>query len=193
MAAFLKALGLDGDLGAFTLDLGAGKATATGGHEVVSFTDGELTAKSGRYPFCAPPAELKDDNSLRSGMALTDFNERFNRLRLVVRNAPAKSYSVAWGGETKTFTADQLAAGINLPAEFAKTPFDDAFKAVDAAVAKKQSYETKQIKSLFHGEEGAVDMDATVALTEKARAPLAAAIRTAFVPVTHTLKLTAQP
>jgi hypothetical protein len=34
-------------------------------------------------------------------------------------------------------------------------------------------------------------MEATVALTEKARAPLAEAVRTAVVPVTHTLKIVA--
>jgi hypothetical protein len=190
-AAYLKALGVTGDLGTFTVDVGASQATASRGHEVVSFTNGELTAKSSRYPFCAPAGELRDDNALRSGMALVDFQERFNRLRLVAKNATAKSYTVTWGGETKTFTAEQLAAGINLPAEFAKTPFDDAFKRVDDAVGRKQNYETKQIKSLFHGEEGKVDMEATVALTEKARAPLAEAVRTAVVPVTHTLKIVA--
>jgi hypothetical protein len=189
--AFLQALGLDGDLGTFTVDLGAGKASATGGHEVVAFTNGELTLKSGRYPFCAPAGELSDDNSIRSGMALTDFNSRFNRLRLGVKNAPAKEYKVTWGTETKTFTGKELADGILLPARFTKTPFDDAFKRLDEAVANKQNYETKQIKSLFHGEEGRVDMEATVALTEKARAPLAAAIREALVPVTHTVKIEA--
>ena len=190
-SAYLKALGVTGDLGTFTVDLGAGQATASRGHGVVSFANGELTAKSSRYPFCAPAGELRDDNALRSGMALVDFQERFNRLRLVAKNATAKSYTVTWGGETKTFTGEQLAAGINLPAEFAKTPFDDAFKRVDDAVGRKQNYETKQIKSLFHGEEGKVDMEATVALTEKARAPLAEAVRSAVVPVTHTLKIVA--
>ncbi len=190
-AAFLHALGVDGDLGTFTVDLAAGKTAATGGHEVVSFANGELAVKSGRYPFCAPGGELGDDNSLRSGMALTDFQARFNRLRLVVKNATGPSYRVTWGNETKTFTGAQLVAGLNLPAEFAKTPFDEAFKRLDEAVGRKQSYETKQIKTLFHGEEGKVDMEATVALTEKARAPLAAAIRAALVPVTHTLKIEA--
>jgi len=190
-SAFLKALGVSGDLGTFTVDLGAGQASATGGHEVVSFKSGALTAKSSRYPFCAPAGQLNDDNALRSGMALVDFQSQFNRLHLVVKNGTAKNYTVTWGGEVKTFTGAQLAAGINLPAEFAQTPFDSAFKRVDEAVSRKQNYETKQIKSLFHGEEGRVDLEATVALTEKARAPLAAAIRDAMKPVTHTLKIEA--
>ena len=31
---------------------------------------------------------------------------------------------VTWGEQTKEFTKEQLAAGINLAAEFDKTPFD---------------------------------------------------------------------
>ena len=189
--AFLHALGVDGDLGTFTVDLGSGKASATGGHQVLAFNQGELTVRSGRYPFCAPAGELGDDNAIRSGMALTEFQTRFNRLQLVAKNAAAKSYRVTWGTETKTFSGQQLTAGINLPAAFAKTPFDTAFKRLDEAVAQKQNYETRQIKSLFHGEEGKTDMKATVALTEKVRAPLAAAIVGSRVPVTHSIRIEA--
>ena len=84
-----------------------------------------------------------------------------------------------------------MAAGINLAAEFSKTPFDEAFKRLDEAVGQKQNYETRQIKTLFHGEEGRIDMKATVALTEKTRAPLAAAVQKALVPVTHSVKIEA--
>jgi hypothetical protein len=59
-------------------------------------------------------------------------------------------------------------------------------------VAAKQNYETRQVKDLFHGPEGHADLAATVALTEKTRAPLAEAVRKAFVPVTHTIKIEAQ-
>jgi len=192
-AAFLKALGLDGDLGTFSVGWSSGRAAATPGHEVAASGPGEWTFTSSRYPFCAPAGELKDDNAIRSGMALVDFNQRFNRLRLVVAGAPAGRYQVTWGSETRSFTAEQLAAGMNLPAEFATTPFDQAFQRVDEAVARKQAYETKQIKSLFHGEEGQTDMEATVALTERVRAPLAAAIPARREPVTHTLKIIPQP
>ena len=68
-------------------------------------------------------------------------------------------------------------------------PFTDAFARVDTAVAAKQAYETKQIKQIFHGEEGKRDMAAAAERTEKEREPLAAAIKTAFVPVTHTLRI----
>jgi lysophospholipase L1-like esterase len=192
-AAFLDALGVDGDLGTLTVDLSSGMASATGGHEIVGATAGEVRVKSLRYPYCAPPGELKDDNAIRSGMELTAFQERFNRLRLVARGGTARAYRVTWGGDSKVFIQSRLAEGIHLPTEFARTPFDEAFRAVDEAVAKKQSYETRQIKTLFHGEEGAADMEATVALTEKTRAPLAAAVRRALQPVTHTVRFEAVP
>jgi hypothetical protein len=63
---------------------------------------------------------------------------------------------------------------------------------VSAAVFAKQDYETRQVKMLFHGPEGRADMDATAALTEKVRQPLADAIARAFVPVTHTIRLQAK-
>jgi len=78
---------------------------------------------------------------------------------------------------------------VNLADDFATNPFSEAFVKVDNAVGAKQAYETRQIKDLFHGAEGRVDIDKTVALTEEVRAPLAKAIKEAFVPVTHTIKI----
>jgi hypothetical protein len=46
----------------------------------------------------------------------------------------------------------------------------------------------RQIKQLLHGLEGLADADATDALTEEVRQPLAASIAKAFVPVTHTIR-----
>ena len=71
-------------------------------------------------------------------------------------------------------------------------PFCEAFAKVDAAVAAKQAYETKQIKQSFRSPEAKADMEAVAARTEKEREPLAAAIKAAFVPVTHTIKIEAQ-
>jgi hypothetical protein len=42
---------------------------------------------------------------------------------------------------------------------------------------------------LFHGDAGKADREGTVAKTEAERTPLAAAFPTAFVPVTHTLRI----
>jgi hypothetical protein len=52
--AFLKAMQLDGDLGTITVDLDAGKATATGGHTVDGFAEPELSAP-GRYMWAHVP------------------------------------------------------------------------------------------------------------------------------------------
>ncbi len=189
--AFLKAMGLDGDLGTFTIDLQANHATATAGHKVDAFRDGVLTLTSHRYPFCAAGDPTKDD-SLRSGMSLVPFNQDLNRLTLVVKGGSAANYKVTWGPSSKTYAADELAKGVNLAADFAANPFSEAFDKVDEAVAAKQNYETRQVKTLFHGEEGHFDMPATVALTEKVRKHFADAIPQAFVPVTHTIHIEAQ-
>jgi len=214
--AFLRGLGLDGDIGTYTVDLKSGKATASKGHEVVSSKNGEVEIKSSRYPFCAT-GDVKSDNSIRSAMSLIPFNQELNRLTLKVKNPSAKSYKVTWGTETKTYSAEQLEKGVNLAADFEVNPFSDAFKKVDSAVQAKQNYETKQIKQIFHDlvngkfksadeikdpemktlfalrkDDGKFDRDQIAAETEKTRAPLVAAVKTAFVPVTHTIKIEAQ-
>ena len=214
--SYLKAMGLNGNLGTFTVDLASGKAAATTGHRVVSGKPGEVTLTSNRYPFCADGDE-KSDGSIRSAMTLIPFNQQLNRLTLVAKNGKAKNYKVTWGAETRTYTADQLARGVNLAADFAVNPFSDAFKKVDDAVLAKQSYETKQVKQIFNDllkgrfksaddikdpeikelfamrdDAGKLDREAIIKATEAKRAPLAAAIKTAFVPVTHTIKIAAE-
>jgi lysophospholipase L1-like esterase len=214
--AFLRGMGLDGELGVFNLDLKSGKATASRGHEVISSKDGIVEIKSSRYPFCAT-GDVKSDGSIRSAMTLIPFNRELNRFLLRVNNTSAKSYKVTWGNESRTYTAEQLQRGVNLADDFAENPFSDAFKKVDAAVAAKQAYETRQIKKIFHdlvsgrvkpgdiekdpelkrlaelrGPDGKLDRDKVAAETEKTRAPLAAAIKEAMVPVTHTIKVEPQ-
>ena len=204
--AFLKSFGLDCNIATLTVDLKRHTLKATAGHELVSAANGEFTIRSERYPFCAcsvgfaakainptyPDCNLaagKETDSLRAALALTKFDDELNRFLLVVKNARAANYTVTWGAETKTFTSSQLRKGINLAAEFPANPFTEAFARVDAAVAAKQAYETKQIKQIFHGEEGKRDMAAAAERTEKEREPLATAIKSAFVPVTHTLRI----
>jgi len=150
-------------------------------------------------------------------MTLIPFNKELNRMLLRVSNASAKNYKVTWGNDSKSYSAEQLQRGVNLADDFAENPFTDAFKKVDSAVAAKQVYETRQIKKIFHdfvggrvkpediekdaelkrlaelrGPDGKPDRDKVAAETEKTRAPLAAAIKDAFVPVTHTIKIEAQ-
>ena len=145
--------------------------------------------RSTTYPFCAPAAEPGDDGSIRSGMQWVDFNGRFNRLHLIVKGTSGRNGKITWGSGTRTYTPAELERGINLAAEFIQNPFSQAFQAVDEAVAKKQAYETRQIKSEFHGAAGKADMEGTVRRTEAERAPLVAAIRDAFQPVDHRLTI----
>jgi len=84
-----------------------------------------------------------------------------------------------------------LARGVNLAEEFPTNPFSEAFAKVDAAVAAKQAYETKQIKQIFRSPEAKTDMDDLVALTETERRLLVEAIKSAFMPVTHTITIAA--
>jgi hypothetical protein len=204
--AFLKALGLNGDLGTFTVDLKTRKMTASKGHDATSPAEGEYRITSSRFPFCPciPGGQGKSsypvcatdnpekDNSIRSGMTLVPFNPDLNRLILIAKNGEAKRYTITWGSESKSFTSEQLAQGVNLADEFPINPFGETFAKVDAAVAAKQAYETKQIKTSFRSKEAKADLEAVVAQTEKERAPLVAAIKAAFVPVTHTIKITAE-
>jgi lysophospholipase L1-like esterase len=189
--AFLKAMGLNGDLGTFTVDLSANKASATGAHKIDGFADNTVSITSRQYPFCAVgPADK--DNSLRSGMTLVPFNSELNRLKLVVKGGKAANYSIAWGNETRTYSAAQLARGVNLAEDFAVNPFSEAFALVDSAVANKQKYETRQIKELFHGAESKADPDGIAAVTEKTRRPMVKKIASEFVPVKHTIRIQPQ-
>jgi hypothetical protein len=185
---FLRALGLDGDIGTFTVDLAGGKAVVTEGHKLESFAGGELAITSTRYPFCDGGA-TNDTTTIRAGMSLVPFNQQLNRLMLVVKNIGAPRCQVIWGGVTNTYTADQLSAGVNLADDFAVNPFSGAFQKVDQAVAAKQEYETRQIKTSFHSAEARTNMEAVVTRTEAERAPLVAAMSAAFVPVRHVLRL----
>ena len=190
-AAYLKGMGLDGDLGTFTVDLKKPKARATAGHTVDRAGAGEFTFTSHRYPFCAT-GELNRDDSLRSAMTLIPFNQELNRLRLVAKGATAPTYKVTWGTSSKVYAAGQLAKGVNLAEDFVVNPFSEPFQKVEAAVLAKQAYETQQIQKEFHSHEARTNMLVVVTQTEAERAILARAIPAAFVPVTHTIKIVPQ-
>ena len=185
---FLRAMGLDGDIGTLTVDLAARTATATAGHTVESFAHNQMTIVSTKYPFCAG-GETNSDNSLRSGTTLVPFFEELSRFKLVVNNASAAQYQVVWGNTSNLYTSAQLAAGVNLSADFVDNPFCEPFKKVDEAVKAKQNFETHQIKQIFHSKEAQTNMVALVEQTESERSPLAAAIAIAMVPVRHTISI----
>jgi hypothetical protein len=133
-------------------------------------------------------------------MTLVPFNQELNRLTLIVKNGDAKQYRVTWGGGSKTFSAEQLARGINLSAEFPSNPFSEAFAKVDAAVAAKQEFETKEMKTDFRPngnlrapiEEVIPQAEKVVKADEEKHNALCAAVSGAFVPVTHIVQIDAE-
>ena len=189
--SFLNAFGLEGNLGQIIIDLANKSASTTGGHEVQGYNDGRLTLSSRQYPFCATGA-LGDDSSMRSGMEWVPFMEELNRLTLKIKNPSAARYRVYWGAFEKVYSSEALSQGVNLAAEFPENPFSEAFRKVDQAVATKQAYETRQIKQIFHGPEGRADKEMAAALTEKTREPLVRAIRDAFQPVVHSIRIVSE-
>jgi lysophospholipase L1-like esterase len=188
--AFLRGMGLDGQIAEFNINLDGNEAHASEGHEIKSLGDGKFEITSERYPFCAQ-GPLDRDNSIRSGMSLVPFAEDLNRLTLRVDGLSDGEYRVTWGPTSQEFSAEQLRKGINLAEAFPENPFSAAFDKVDQAVAAKQKYETKQIKEIFHGARGKADFEKAVAETEAERKPLADAIRAAMVPVTHEISIVA--
>jgi lysophospholipase L1-like esterase len=189
--AFLHSLGLDGDIGTFTVDMRSKKAKVSAGHELIGFKNGELTVRSHRYPFCIGDGDPAKPDNILSGTMLVPFNQDLNRLMLVMKHPQAKAYVITWGTATKTFPADELTKGINLAEQFGVNPFTDAFNKVDEAVAAKQAYETKEMKEIMHSAEAQKDMDGTVAAAEQEHKQLVDALKASFVPVTHTITIVA--
>ncbi|HEX2747267.1 MAG TPA: SGNH/GDSL hydrolase family protein [Verrucomicrobiales bacterium] len=195
-SAFLHALGVDGNLGTISVDLAANKAQAEGGQKVRAFDKGKLELTSTRWPFFAGHDPVDKDSSMRAGMALCNFNERFNRIILKVKGITtprAKVFWMGWGPTEKQFSREQLEAGINIAAEFETGPFEVPFSELWNAVKAKQEFETKQIKEIFHGPQGKADMEAAVKKTEEEHARLAAAIKATIKPVDHTLVIVPVP
>jgi len=196
-AAFLKALGLSGNIGEITVDL-KGASSASEGHRATG-ANGTATVESTRYPFCFS-GDAKESNGTRSILPFCSFNDDLNRLTLRVKNLDAAKAKVTWGAESREFSKEQLAQGINLAAEFTKTPFDAAFFGVMNAVRLKQEYETPMIKGMITNFRNFVrdaieDPEFAAALqTVKKKmlakqAKLDAAARQLLVPVKHTIKV----
>ena len=182
------------------------------GHEVVAYEDDGFKIKSSRYPFCPCEPEtgatkqypvcgktdISHDDNIESGATLVPFNQDLNRLTLIVKNGDAKQYRITWGSVSKSFSAAQLEQGINLGAEFPVNPFNEAFAKVDAAIAAKQEFETKEMKTDFRPkgvqkpsiDDVAAQTEKVVKEDEQTHEKLAAAVRNAFVPVTHVIQIT---
>jgi len=204
--AFLKALGVDGGIGEIAVDLKAGPRQPGPGHRLVRETHGDGRAtvdlESTRWPFCFE-GDATGSGGTRSIAPFVDFNQDLNRLVLKVTGLDAARAKVTWGDESREFPRERLAAGINLAAEFSRTPFDAPFAALDKAVAQKQNFETIMVKQFitnFRLLPGAPEDDeirqAAATLTRKLadrRETLDTAVRARLVPVAHTLRVETLP
>jgi hypothetical protein len=146
--AFLKALGLSGDIGTVTVDIASGQAEATDGHKVLSSNNGTVEIESTRYPICFFGSE-RDPNGTASILPYAPFNRDLNRFTLKVNNLPTARADVTFGSATKTFSKDELTAGINLADEFIDNPFVEPFNRVLNEVGQKQAAETTMIKGFI--------------------------------------------
>ncbi|MGA2499981.1 MAG: SGNH/GDSL hydrolase family protein [Tepidisphaeraceae bacterium] len=197
--AFLKAMGIDGNIGTITVDMAASKAEVTDGHKVLSAAGGVVEIESSRYPFCFQ-GNPKDPNATTGIIEFFPFNQDLNRFTLVVKNAPAGQVKVTWGAVSKEFASADLAKGINLAAEFAAgNPFSEPFAKVEQVIRKQQNFETTLHKQLLHElgnyknqlPEAKDALDQVAAAAIKRDAVLFGESAAAVVPVKHTIKIEA--
>lgn len=188
--AFLKSLGMgQGDLARFIIDLSARSVTCTPGHTANSSDGKTFSFKSTQYPFVLQ----SDANPTNSAMAAAQFipwNQDLNRFMLVVKGGKAAKYAVTWGSQSKTFSKEALAKGINLAAEFPTNPFSFAFGQCSKAIGEKQAYETKQIKQIFRQPDFKANQAAIVKRTEATREAYIERVQSMRKPVDHTVTVT---
>lgn len=199
--AFLKALGVDGEIGTITLDVNSGAAEATEGHRVLQAGSDFVEVESSRYPFCfSGKPEAHDGN-----LGITEFlpfNQELNRFRLVIHHAPPSGVRVTWGEVSRDFTAEEATAGINLAAEFLQTnPFSRPFAEAETKIREKQFAESPLSKELLHSlsawnqtfpEKAAVFQELRHDVLARA-ADLRRQSGQVMVPVTHRITVTPLP
>lgn len=150
--AFLKALGCDGAIGTITVDLAANKASGTPGQRILSVQNGAVQVESTRYPFCfkGDSSLLNDTETTSEIIKILPFNEELNRYLLIVKGIHSPKAKVTWGSQSKEFSSQDLAKGINLAAEFIQgNPFSDQFAKVHQAVLVQQQLDLDLIKTFL--------------------------------------------
>lgn len=185
----LKALNCNGEIGSIDIDM-KGDARVSAGHSIVSSSGGVAVLDSSKYPFCYnyDPFTSKDVDSVASIVPYVPFSQNLNRLILKVTNLGANSANVTWGSQTKSFTRDQLAKGINLAEQFSHTPFDSTFAHVMAAILEKQNFENYMIKgtSNYNGNDNGGNIDDNMIAVQ---AQKDSAVKTLLVPVRHSIAI----
>ncbi len=188
----LKALGCDGDIGTIEVDM-KGEARATAGHTVVGSSSGAEVLESSRYPFCYnyEPAATKEPDGVASIVPYVPFSNNLNRFVLKVANLGAPAATVAWGDQTKSFSRDELAKGVNLAEQFTQTPFDTTFARVMGAIQDKQNFENYMIKftSNYNANDNGGNIDENMIAVYKQKD---AAVKALLVPVRHTIAIVPQ-
>ncbi|WPJ95050.1 SGNH/GDSL hydrolase family protein [Coraliomargarita algicola] len=142
--AFLKALGVDGDIGTLRVDWEKQRAWGSDAHEILNFENGQLEVESSRYPFCLDGSA--DSTGSFAMSAFLPFNQELNRYLLIVENAPAE-VRVTWGRNSRIYTSKQLADGVNLAADFSESPFKQAYNQVTKSIYEQQKFEVDTVKA----------------------------------------------
>lgn len=138
---------------------------------------------------------------MASILPFVPFQQDLNRLTLVVKELPGEKAEIKWGQSGKVFTKEQLAAGVNLAAEFLDNPFSAPFNEVMGAVAAQQAFETGMVKRQFNAQRKAISTNAaqTEALIKQRDALLAEqasqmeAARALVKPVRHQIQIVPLP
>lgn len=220
--AFLKSFGLEGEIGTFTVDLKTGQATASKGHQVLSARAGSVEIQSSRYPFCATGDVEKDNNirSAMTLLPFNQELNRLTLIARngsapnykVTWGKESKTYTAAELSRGVNLAADfalnpfsdafkkvdaAVIAKQNYETRQIKQLFHDLpsgrFSTKEDRCKPLDTVKDAEVLKLFAAcEGGKFNADTIAAETEKVRAPLAAAIKTAFVPVTHTIQIEAQ-
>lgn len=185
---FFKALGFDGNLGNFHIDLATKSAATNDGHVFKGELENRYTFTSSCYAFCAGGLPDKDW-SIRSGMTLVPFNQEFNRFSLIVTGTSAPRYRVSWINqynwleEWHIYTSEELTRGINLAEDFHTNPFSVQFNRINDLVFQKQTIEASETWRGYEWEGKLPDKE--LAEYEVLRADLLNIIKQNFVPITH--------
>jgi len=191
--AFLKGMGIDGNIGTITVDLAGGKAEASDGHKVLGVKDGSVEVESVKYPFCfyGDPTSPSATSGI---IEFLPFNQDLNRFLLVVKGVNGKA-KVTWGKNSKEFSAAELEKGINLAAEFVvDNPFSEPFKKVEAVIRAQQNAETPLVKKTLHDLPKSKDPAAAKAAEDemkKAKELFDASAKAAKEPVKHVILIEA--
>jgi len=132
--AFLNALECSGDIGSLTVtDFATNRARCSPG-QWITYMDHTLSVESTRFPFWW----YRGNSTSPTILKCIPFDDELNRYLLIVKNLPTARAKITWGNEDHDFSAEQLAVGINLSREYARTPFSDFFDIVTHCLFDQQ-------------------------------------------------------